>query len=85
MFSLKDKTAVVTGGGSGIGQAIARLFARQGAEIVILDLNETGAGQTVEEIAQAGGKATFFRCDVSNQAEVRRIFEGFRQVNILVN
>jgi NAD(P)-dependent dehydrogenase (short-subunit alcohol dehydrogenase family) len=84
MFSLKDKVAVITGGGSGIGQAIARLFAKQGAEIIILDLNETGASQTVEGIIRTGGKAIFYRCDVSDQTEVKRVFDLVPTVNILV-
>lgn len=85
MFSLKGKTAVITGGGSGIGQAIARTFARQGAEIVILDMNETGASQTVAEITGNGGKAVFYRCDVSDQAETGRVFGLVPKVGILVN
>ncbi len=84
MFSLVEKVAVITGGGSGIGQAIARLFAKQGAEIIILDLNETGASQTVEGIVRSGGKALFYRCDVSDQAEVKRVFDLMPKANILV-
>ncbi len=85
MFSLQGKTAVITGGGSGIGQSVARTFARQGAEIVILDLNETGASQTVAEIIKNGGKAVFYRCDVSDQAETGRVFNMVPKVSILVN
>jgi 2-keto-3-deoxy-L-fuconate dehydrogenase len=85
MFSLQQKVAVITGGGSGIGQAIARTFASQGAEIVILDLNETGASQTVAEIIKNGGKAVFYRCDVSDQTETGRVFDLIPKADILVN
>ena len=47
MFSLKNKTAIVTGGGSGIGKAISLLFAQQGAKVIILDLDEKGSEDTV--------------------------------------
>ena len=56
MFDLHQKIAVVTGGGSGIGAAIAALFARQGARTVVLDLNETAAA-TADAIRAAGGDA----------------------------
>ncbi|MDJ1479041.1 SDR family oxidoreductase [Cytophagaceae bacterium YF14B1] len=85
MFSLTHKTAVITGGGSGIGQAIARLFAKQGAEVIILDLNETGASQTVTDILKEGGKAVFYRCDVSDQSEVKKVLDLASKVDILVN
>jgi len=85
MFSLTDKTAIITGGGSGIGQAIARLFARQGARVVILDLNDTGASQTVSDILNTGGKAIFYRCDVSDQIEVGKVFGMVPKLDILVS
>ncbi len=69
MFSLKGKSAVITGGGSGIGQAIAMLFAKQGATVHILELNAAAAAQTIAEIG-AGGKALAYSCDVSKQQEV---------------
>ena len=53
MFSLNGKTAIVTGGGSGIGRAIAMLFAKQGAEVYILDFDETGATNVANEIKTA--------------------------------
>ncbi len=53
MFDLSNKTAVVTGGGSGIGKAIALLFARQGATVHVLDFDSNGAEQTIREVKQA--------------------------------
>lgn len=85
MFDLTGKTAVVTGGGSGIGQAIALLFARQGAEVVVLDFNEGGAAQTVQDIQSGGGKGSFYRCDVSSAESVQGAFADLPRVNILVN
>ena len=84
MFSLKGKTAVITGGGSGIGKAISMLFAKQGAKVCILELNEQSAQQTVEEI-QAFGKAQAFSCDVSKQDQVLVTFSKIDKVDILVN
>ncbi|MBD0259058.1 MAG: SDR family oxidoreductase [Cytophagales bacterium] len=85
MFDLTGKTAVVTGGGSGIGQAIALLFARQGAEVAVLDLNEEGAAQTVQDIEKGGGKGRFHRCDVSAAESVREVFGAIARVHLLVN
>ena len=67
MLSLKGKKAVVTGGGSGIGKAVSVVFAKQGAEVCILELNADHAATIVEEIKAQGGKATVYACDVSNQ------------------
>ena len=57
MFSLKGKNAVVTGAGSGIGQAIALAFAKQGARVDVLEINTEAAGETVEKIRSEGGEA----------------------------
>ncbi len=84
MFSLKGKSAVITGGGSGIGKAIAVLFAKQGAKVYILELNEQSAQQAVEEINQFG-EAEAFSCDVSKQDQVLATFAKMAQVDILVN
>jgi 2-keto-3-deoxy-L-fuconate dehydrogenase len=79
---------VVTGGGSGIGQAIALQFALHGAVIRVLDLNESAAAATCRQIAAAGGAASAHSCDVTNQPQVKAIFgELTRQgrVHILIN
>jgi 2-keto-3-deoxy-L-fuconate dehydrogenase len=88
MFRLDDKKAVITGGGSGIGKAIATVFAKQGAVVNILDMDEAGATNVVNEIKAAGGKATFYKCDVSKQAEVQQLIDGIAAggaIDILVN
>lgn len=85
MFSLKNKTAVITGGGSGIGKAIAILFAKQGAYVHILELNEEAAAETVKKITELGGNASAHCCDISNQLLVVNIFNTIGDTNILVN
>ncbi len=89
MFSLAHKTAVITGAGSGIGQAIALLFARQGAHVEVLDLKVEAAQVTVDQILAEGGSAQAMACDVGNQAEVKAVFEDIAarrpRVDILVN
>jgi 2-keto-3-deoxy-L-fuconate dehydrogenase len=85
-YSLAGRTAVITGGGSGIGQAIAQRFAGAGARVAILDL---AAGETVNAIAVAHGTATHLSCDVTNQAAVDEAFATvaatYGPADILVN
>lgn len=85
IFSLQGKTAVVTGGGSGIGKAVALLFGSQGALVHVLDLNEENASATVNEITDAGGKATAHIVNVTQQQEVITVFETIATPDILVN
>lgn len=85
MFSLEGKIAVITGGGSGIGKAIAVLFARQGAAVHIIELNVEAAAETVSEICNNKGQAHGHSCDVSNQNQVLDIFNQIGAVDILVN
>lgn len=85
MFSLKGKSAVVTGGGSGIGRAIAVLFAKQGAFVHIIEVNQEGSAGTVEEIRAFGGEVAGHQCDVTSQVQVLDVFNGIGKIDILVN
>ena len=84
---LDGRIAVVTGGGSGIGQAIALKFAAHGATIRVLDINESAAAATCQRIASSGGSATAHLCDVTSQQDVRATFEEIllRDRTILIN
>jgi 2-keto-3-deoxy-L-fuconate dehydrogenase len=88
LFDLSRKVAVVTGAGSGIGAAIAALFARQGAHIVVLDLNES-ADAVASAIRAAGGDAVARRCNIAEPAQVSATFSNVAaergRVDILVN
>ena len=86
---LADKVAIITGASSGIGAASARLFAAEGARLMLGDVDEAGLRRVVAEIAAAGGTADAVRCDVSSGADVRRLVEGavkqFGAIDILFN
>ena len=85
MFSLKNKRAVVTGGGSGIGKAIATILARQGAEVHVIELGAEQAETTLTEIESLGGKAISYACDVADHDAVKQVFEKIGNIDILVN
>lgn len=85
MFILKHKKAIITGGGSGIGQAISLLFAKQGAEVHIIELSEAHAAATLDMIKDSGGKAFVHVCNVADQKAVVEIFESIGAINIVVN
>jgi 2-keto-3-deoxy-L-fuconate dehydrogenase len=85
MFKLKGKSAVITGGGSGIGRAISLLFAKQGATVHIIELNAGAAKETVDEIKQQGHEAFAHGCDVSKQESVVSTYQKIGTIDILVN
>ncbi len=89
VFDLSGKGAVVTGGGSGIGKAISIRLAEAGAGVVIADINEDIARETVEEITANGGKAQAIRADVRSEEDAHQVaqhtVETFGSLDILVN
>ncbi|WP_207003113.1 SDR family oxidoreductase [Trinickia mobilis] len=86
---LKGKTAVITGGGSGFGEGIAKTYAREGANVVVNDLNGAAAERVASEIALAGGKAIAVAGDITKQADWHALraaaIEDFGSVQIVVN
>lgn len=89
LFQLTGKVAVITGGGSGIGQAIAVLFASQGATVCVVELNAEGAQATLQRIHQANGKAFAYPCNVADQQAVKATIDGIiadhQRIDVLVN
>ncbi len=89
MSTLQNRTAVVTGAGSGIGAAIARLFAAEGARVVVAELDEARANQTARDIEADGGKALALPVDVGNASAVAELFAELDRrdmpADILVN
>ena len=87
-FRLDGKVAAITGAGSGIGRAIAKRFAQEGAAVRIVDLNEKSAVAAAEEITKSGGDAKAYACDVSDQAGAKAVFDKIAsegRLDILVN
>ncbi len=86
---LKDKVAIVTGGGSGFGEGIARRFAAEGASIVVNDINEAGAKRVAGSIVQEGGKAIYVRADVSKSSDVKMMvksaLDAYGRLDAMVN
>lgn len=88
MFSLQNKTALITGGASGIGLAIAQTFARAGAMVHILELNRAAAQAAVDGIVASGGQAAAHEVNVADGAQVRSVMNGIAadgRIDILVN
>ena len=88
MMRYEDKTALVTGGGSGIGRSICLRLASEGAEILILDIDLESAESVANEIKGAGGNATAFACDVANHCGVEEVVASIlamTEIDVLVN
>ncbi len=88
-FNLENKIAVITGGGSGIGKAIAETFAEMGATVHIIDRSADAGHHTAAEISQKHTEAFFYECDVANTEEVEKVFKEIngagQSIDILIN
>lgn len=86
---VENKVTIITGAGSGIGREAAILFSKEGAKVVVADMNEKGGAEVVEEIKKNGGEAFFARLDVTNReqakAVVRDTLARYGKVDVLIN
>lgn len=89
MGRVEGKVAVISGGASGLGEASAKLLAREGATVVITDLNDSAGNQIVDDIRSGGGEALFIHHDVTNEQEWENVYttvvEKYGRVDVLVN
>ena len=89
MISLEDKVAVITGAAMGMGKATALLFGKSGAKVAVADMNEVEGQKTVDEIKADGGEASFFKVNVSDEADVKKliddIVETYGKLDVAVN
>ena len=88
-MQLKDRVAIVTGAGQGVGAAVARAYAREGAKVAVIDLNIESASRVAQEIVDAGGEAVGIACDVADHAQVvtmaAQVNAKWGRIDILVN
>src|SRR5699024_6001658 len=88
-MKLQDKVAVVTGAASGMGRAIAKVYAREGAKVIVADLNMEGAKDVVKEITESGGEAKAVEVNIAKQEDVNVMIETavqeYGKLDILVN
>jgi NAD(P)-dependent dehydrogenase (short-subunit alcohol dehydrogenase family) len=86
---LSKKVAIITGAGSGIGREAALLFAKEGASLIIADVNESAGTSVVGELQKAGAKASYIRVDVSNETDVKKMVHAaeatFGKLDIILN
>ena len=88
-MKLKDKVVVITGSGSGIGRYCAIEFAKNGAKVVVADINQTGAEETIQQIVKDGGEAVMFKVDISKPESVMKLVKftltTYSKIDVLVN
>lgn len=86
---VKDKVVIITGGGSGIGKETGLLFAKEGAKVVVADINEKAGAETVDTIKNAGGEAVFAKLDVSNREQTKQVVKDtiakYGRIDVLIN
>ncbi|VVB91627.1 L-rhamnose 1-dehydrogenase (NADP(+)) [uncultured archaeon] len=88
-MKLENKVTIITGAGSGIGKETALLFAKEGAKVVVADINEKSGGETLAEIKKNGGEGYFAKLDVSNREEIKQVIkdavEKYGKIDVLIN
>ncbi|MDA8233351.1 MAG: SDR family NAD(P)-dependent oxidoreductase [Clostridia bacterium] len=88
-MNIKDRVALITGSGSGIGEGMAKIFAQNGAKVIVCDVNTEHANRVKDEIVNAGGQAIAVSCDISKKVQVdemfKQIVDSFGRIDILVN
>ncbi|MCX9012655.1 MAG: 3-oxoacyl-ACP reductase FabG [Candidatus Methanoperedens sp.] len=88
-MKLENEVTIVTGAGSGIGRETALLFAKEGAKVVVADINEKNGMETVEEIKRAGGEGLFIKLDASNKEHtkqmVKETLEKYGRIDVLIS
>src|SRR5690242_17053625 len=86
---LKDKVALITGAGSGIGRQSALLFSREGAAVLVVDVNDAGGKETADMVKKAGGRAAYCHADISKAGEAQAMVAAaereFGRLNVLFN
>ena len=88
-MKLKNKTAIITGGSNGLGRATALLFAKEGANVVVADMDENAGSKVIDDIKKSGGRGLFVKVNVSDQQEVNNLVSAalkeFGKLHILIN
>lgn len=88
-MKLKNKTAIITGGANGLGRATALLFAKEGANVVVADMDENAGSKVINDIKNSGGRGLFVKVNVSDQEDVNKLVSAalkeFGKLHILIN
>jgi 3-oxoacyl-[acyl-carrier protein] reductase len=88
-MKLENKVIIITGAGSGIGKETALLFVKEGAKVIVADINEKSGGETLAEIKKSGGEGYFAKLDVSNRDEIKQVIkdavEKYGKIDVLIN
>ena len=88
-MKLKNKTAIITGGSNGLGRATALLFAKEGANVVVADMDENAGSKVINDIKNSGGRGLFVKVNVSDQEDVNKLVSAalkeFGKLHILIN
>lgn len=88
-MKLKNKTAIITGGSNGLGRATALLFAKEGANVVVADMDENAGSKVIDDIKKGGGRGLFVKVNVSDQNDVNNLVSAalkeFGKLHILIN